>query len=600
MNCLTLKSHITQAFPSTLRKSLTAVLYIVLWLVLGLCSLHALALDTITATVDKNPAMADESITLTVVANDSMQRNDFDPSILENDFKVIRTSVSSQTQIINLTRSVTTTWTTILFPRRTGRLRIPAITINSISSDPIDVLVVPVSQQSQQETRDIFITAEVTPQDAYVQQQLTYTVKLHLAVELERGSLQVPTISGAVMEQLGEDSEATTIQNGKRYRVVTRQYSVIPQTSGELTLPSPIFEGNIRTRNRGSFGGLFNPSKPVNQIGPEVTISVLPIPEGFTGSWLPSEFVQINEEWSSALDQLTVGEPITRTITLSVLGVDEAVLPGFPDRLPPSIKAYPDQPQITSVNKDGTLIAQRVENIALVPSRAGTFVLPEISIPWFNTLTQQTEFAKLPAQSITVQPNTASSAPAQTPLPSQPSTAEPANVTEPTLKQSAEQTLSQVPENGSQQVWIWQILTAVLALAWAVHVWYLRKYSVTSASEQQSQAAHNAQKDNEKTVFKHLLDALKQQDSAQLDNLLKDWLNCWYPAQPRLAQYTQIICDQSFSEWVASYYESRYGSAESDQQAQVLRQQLTQWVVEHRKALQQKTAHHLQPLYPDT
>jgi len=573
----------------------------VLLMCIGLCSSNAFALDKITATVDKNPAMADESITLTVVANDSMQRNDFDPSILENDFKVIRTSVSSQTQIINLTRSVTTTWTTILFPRRTGRLRIPPITINSISSDPIDILVVPVSQQSQQETRDIFISAEITPQNAYVQQQLTYTVKLYLAVELERGSLQVPSITGAVMEQLGEDTEATTIQNGKRYRLVTRQYSVIPQTSGELTLPSPIFEGNIRTRNRGSFGGLFNPSKPVNQIGPEVTVSVLPIPDTFKGSWLPSEFVQINEQWSSDINQLTVGEPITRTITLSVLGVDESVLPDFPDRLPPSIKAYPDQPQITSVNKDGTLIAQRVENIALVPSRAGNFVLPEISIPWFNTLTKQTEFAKLPAQSITVQPNAANPV-APAPVSTQREVAEDTiNPVAPISALAEQQALSQTPLSWYQHLLLWQILSGILAITWAGHVRYLRRSSVSSTVQSNAHRVNEKRLNDEKALFKELLDALKKQDSAQLDNVIKDWLNCWYPAQPKLMQYTQIITDKVFRELVASYYESRYGGTDNDKKTtQAWRQQLTQWIVQHRKELQQKTPSNLQPMYPDT
>ena len=597
MNFLTVRLNTKQVARSTMRKLINGLLLTCL----GLCSLNTFALDKITATVDKNPAMADESITLTVVANDSMQRNDFDPSILESDFKVIRTSVSSQTQIINLTRSVTTTWTTILFPRRTGRLRIPPITINSISSDPIDVLVVPVSQQSQQETRDIFISAEITPQDAYVQQQLTYTVKLYLAVELERGSLQVPSITGAVMEQLGEDTEATTIQNGKRYRVVTRQYSVIPQTSGELTLPSPIFEGNIRTRNRGSFGGLFNPSKPVNQIGPEVTVSVLPIPDTFKDSWLPSEFVQINEEWSSDINQLTVGEPITRTITLSVLGVDESVLPDFPDRLPPSIKAYPDQPQITSVNKDGTLIAQRVENIALVPSRAGNFVLPEISIPWFNTLTKQTEFAKLPAQSITVQPNATSSV---TPAPvstTQEDAKDSPNLAESRPSMAAKQAVSQAPLYWYQHVLFWQFLSGILLITWAAHVWYLRRFSVNATVQSDVHSGRKNLLNHEKALFKDLLDALKKQDSGQLDNLIKDWLNCWYPAQPKLMQYTQIITDKVFREWVASYYESRYGGTESHKQkAQALRQQLTQWVVQHRKELQQKKSSHLQPMYPET
>ena len=291
-----------------------------------LVSFNAWSFDKLTAKVDKNPAMLDESITLTVEANASLPREAFDTSVLEKDFKVVRTSVSNQMRKINLQESVSTTWTTILFPRTTGRLTIPSIKIYSIQSEPIDVLVVPVSQASSQ-TRNIFMTTSVLPETGYVQQQLTYQVRLYLAVELERGSLQVPTVDNVIMQQMGEDIESTAIQNGKRYRVIERNFSIIAQESGSLTLPSPIFEGSIRTRNRGSFGGLFNPSKPVNQIGPEVNIDILPIPSGYTDNWLPSEFVQINETWSDDISNFTVGEPITRTITLSAIGVDDSVLP---------------------------------------------------------------------------------------------------------------------------------------------------------------------------------------------------------------------------------------------------------------------------------
>ena len=209
-----------------------------------LVSFNAWSFDKLSAKVDKNPAMLDESITLTVEANASLPRDAFDTSVLEKDFKVVRTSVSNQMRKINLRESVSTTWTTILFPRTTGRLTIPAIKIYSIQSDPIDVLVVPVSQARSQ-TRDIFMTASVIPETGYVQQQLTYQVRLYLAVELERGSLQVPDVENVMMEQMGEDIESTAIQNGKRYRVIERNFSIIPQESGPLTLPSPIFEGSI-------------------------------------------------------------------------------------------------------------------------------------------------------------------------------------------------------------------------------------------------------------------------------------------------------------------------------------------------------------------
>ena len=506
-----------------------------------IASSNALAFDKLTATVDKNPAMLDESITLTLEANAALPRDAFDTSVLEQDFKVVRTSVSNQMRKINLRESVSTTWTTILFPRTTGRLRIPAIKIHSIQSAPIDILVVPVSQASAQ-TRDIFMSAEVLPEQGYVQQQLTYQVKLFLAVELERGSLQVPNVDNVIMQQMGEDLETTAIQNGKRYRVIERNFSIIPQQSGVLRLPSPIFEGSIRTRNRGSFGGLFNPSKAVNQIGPEVTIDIKPIPQGYNEAWLPSEFVQINESWSTDLSNFTVGEPITRTITLSAIGVDGSVLPPIDDRLPPSIKAYPDQPQLNTVNKDNTLIAQKVTNMALVPSREGNFVLPEIKVPWFNTLTQTTEYAIIPAQAILVQPailNPSSAInPVQNNLGDNKSLPVPVQVTD------------WAERPWYQQALPWQISTLLVLVLWGCSIWFAPK--TIPLGKPQASNTHKA------ISFNTLLQTVDKRSFKYIEQDCKQWLSQNYPHQATLYGYTQALKNIGFSDAITAMYAYMY------------------------------------------
>jgi hypothetical protein len=536
------------------------------------------AFDKLTATVDKNPAMLDESITLTLEANAALPRDAFDTSVLEKDFKVVRTSVSNQMRKINLRESVSTTWTTILFPRTTGRLRVPAINIHSIQSAPIDILVVPVSQASAQ-TRDIFMSAEVLPEQGYVQQQLTYQVKLFLAVELERGSLQVPSVDNVMMEQMGEDLETTAIQNGKRYRVIERNFSIIPQESGALRIPSPIFEGSIRTRNRGSFGGLFNPSKAVNQIGPEVTIDIKPIPQDYNEAWLPSEFVQINEAWSADLSNFTVGEPITRTITLSAIGVDDSVLPAIDDRLPPSIKAYPDQPQLNTVNKDNTLIAQKVTNMALVPSREGNFVLPEIKVPWFNTLTQTTEYAIIPAQAILVQPAVLTSSSA-------------INSAQNNLSNNATLPVPVQVSDWAERPWYqqalpWQISTLLVLVLWGCSIWFAPK-AIPLAKSKTSNAA--------KTIsFNSLLQTVEKRSFKYIEQDCKQWLSQHHPQQATLYGYTQALQHVDFSDTVTAMYAYMYDNQGDELQVRAqLKLALTQLQANNKGAKPALTS-----LYPD-
>ena len=80
--------------------------------------------NSLEATIDRNPVMLDEAIRLTVTADGSADRDAFDSSPLLKDFVVGRTSVSSQTSIVNFDTKRTTVWTTTLFPRKEGTFTI--------------------------------------------------------------------------------------------------------------------------------------------------------------------------------------------------------------------------------------------------------------------------------------------------------------------------------------------------------------------------------------------------------------------------------------------------------------------------------------------
>ena len=363
-------------------------------------------ISSVEATVDKNPVMVDEAVRLTVVAEGDADRDAFDSSPLLKNFVVGRTSVSTQTSIINFDARQTTTWTTTLFPRETGTFTIPALTIEDKQTSPIQVKVIPVLQGSNQQARDYYVTTEVDIADVYLNQQIHYVVKLHLATSIERGSLQAPEMKNAQIKQIGDDKQYSDIVNGKRYQVIERQFAIVPQQSGEFTIRGPVFSGEVIAANTNQRFGFFNRTREVSRVGPDITVNVKPVPDNIDYHWLPSEFVQINEEWSEE-QSFTVGEPVTRTVTLSAMGVVEEQLPEFPQNYPPNFKRYPDQVNTTTVEKDNMLIAQRVESMALIPTKAGKYVLPDITIPWFNVLTGDTEYAKIPARTITVAPSSA-------------------------------------------------------------------------------------------------------------------------------------------------------------------------------------------------
>ena len=518
--------------------------------------------NSLEATIDRNPVMLDEAIRLTVTADGSADRDAFDSSPLLKDFVVGRTSVSSQTSIVNFDTKRTTVWTTTLFPRKEGTFTIPSLTIEGKSTQPIQVKVIPVQEQSNV-ARDYFVTTDIDVKEAYLNQQLLYTVKLFLSSNIERGSLQAPEMQNAEITQLGEDKQYTDIVNGRRYQIIERQFAVVPQASGEFTLRGPIFTGEVMAANTNQRFGFFNRTQQINRVGPDITVNIKPIPQGIDYPWLPSEMVRVDEEWPQG-DSFVAGEPVTRIVTLTALGVVEEQLPDIPEFYPPNFKLYPDQSNTTTVEKDQSLISQRQTSLAIIPTQPGNFVLPEITIPWFNTLTQQTEYATIPARSITVAPasgannaNTPNSL--DTPSMSSASNEDiqndiPSTATQPNASASNEDkpldsASGEVNTDENTQL-NWMVTGALLVLfvialtGWLVTYRKLKQAQfmgpgITNKTGS-AQRPHSYAQWDEKAQFQNLMSVIKAKDTRLLTSALKQWINALTSGKAQLSQFEGI------------------------------------------------------------
>lgn len=546
--------------------------------------------NSLEATIDRNPVMLDEAIRLTVTADGSADRDAFDSSPLLKDFVVGRTSVSSQTSIVNFDTKRTTVWTTTLFPRKEGTFTIPSLTIEGKSTQPIQVKVIPVQEQSNV-ARDYFVTTDIDVKEAYLNQQLLYTVKLFLSSNIERGSLQAPEMQNAEITQLGEDKQFTDIVNGRRYQIIERQFAVVPQASGEFTLRGPIFTGEVMAANTNQRFGFFNRTQQINRVGPDITVNIKPIPQGIDYPWLPSEMVRVDEEWPQG-DSFVTGEPVTRIVTLTALGVVEEQLPDIPEFYPPNFKLYPDQSNTTTVEKDQSLISQRQTSLAIIPTQPGNFVLPEITIPWFNTLTQQTEYATIPARSITVAPasgannaNTPNSL--DTPSMSSASNEDiqndiPSTATQPNASASNEdKSLDRASgeDNTDENTQLDRMVTGALLMlfiialtGWLVTYRKLKQAQFmgpgTTNKTGSAQRPHSYAQWDEKAQFQNLMSVIKAKDTRLLTSALKQWINALTSGKAQLSQFEGI--NASVNELYALRFSANKANA-STQSKQVMK-----------------------------
>lgn len=375
------------------------------WLCLLLIAVSPVwALTELKVSLDKNPLLLGETAVLELVADDQVSTQP-DFSVLDKDFIVQGPSLGQQMQIVNGKASRTTSWRLLLKAKQTGTFVIPAFEIDNVSSSSIEVEVVQGSTPTQA-TQDsqLFLQSSIDSTQLYVQQLAYLEVKIFFQGDLQRGSLSEPKVEGLSIEQLGKDKEGTELVNGERYRTFTRRYRLIPERSGTFVLPGSTLSGEMLDRNSGRYD-YFAQTKAVSAKANDITLEITAKPDNFPGDWLIADLVSLNEEWSPATDQLTQGEPVTRTITLTALDVAEHQLPDLTLNAPDGVKLYKEQPHAKQAERNGTLVSQKVFSMAVVANKAGELVLPEVKLPWWNKKTNSVHYATLPEKRLTVQLN---------------------------------------------------------------------------------------------------------------------------------------------------------------------------------------------------
>jgi hypothetical protein len=430
-----------------------------------LFSLSVPAATQISAAVDKNPALLNESITLDVTLDTKADAAAIDFSELKSNFTVMMPSVSQSTRIINGKASQSTQWKVVLLAKKAGNFTIPAFTYQGLTTEPIALTILAAEAAATTATNnpELFLQSSIEQDQLYVQQLSYYKVQIFFNGELQRGALSEPSLDNAIIQQVGQDVEGSELVNGIRYRTISRRYAITPQQSGRFTISPPTFNGEMLDRDSRQYG-YYSRSKKVVQQAQPIDITVQPIPSPFptdTSDWLIAGLVTLSEEWSPNVTQLTVGEPITRTITLSAVDVAENQLPELMLNFPNSLRLYQEQPQAKSAERNGHIIAQKIFTTAVIATTTGEVTLPEVSLPWWNSKTNQLSTAVLAAKTFQVNPAANSSTPGSLPAVNSAATLN-------TTSDVNDRSLTAASLNQSVNNWAWTYSTTTLMVLWLI------------------------------------------------------------------------------------------------------------------------------------
>ena len=360
--------------------------------VLALLLLASNGHAALTASIDRSSVYDNESVQLTLRVDAQVGNVQLDVSALNSDFEIISNNRQQQYTVSNGRAKSSTEWNLVLIPRRTGNLVIPSLKLRGEVSNALELKVQPSASRSSTSAnvRPIFAEAVVDKDTVYVQQQILLTLRLYTSVSLTDYNLTPLTVDGAIVRQVAENQYQKRV-DGRDYLVIEVRFAVFPQTSGELTIPAQRFGAFEAPRQR-QFGGFSQRGNQVLRNTDSKRIEALQRPAQIAGDqWMPSAQVELTETWSSDLGELRVGEPVTRSITITAEGLTGAQIHPLNFAAADDHRVYPDKAQLETRNTDDGALGVRIESMALVPNREGQIQLPALEVAWWNTRTGQPE-----------------------------------------------------------------------------------------------------------------------------------------------------------------------------------------------------------------
>ena len=473
----------------------------------------------VSATVDRTQISEDETVRLTVVTEDRGFKGQPDTNQLMRDFDILNQKSSSQTQIINGKISSSRSWNFLLSPKRNGRLLIPSFTLGSEKTQAIPIFVSKAAAPTYSGKEELFVESAISKREVYVQEELVYVFRLYTAVGLGSASLEPLVVENALVEE-PKDSQYNKQVNGRFYQVIEKRYIIHPQESGEIVIPPLTLSARVQDGRR----SLFDDGRLVRKRSDEHTIAVKPPNPAFAGSvWLPAKNLQLTDTFSDDPDKVSVGNSLTRSITITAEGLLAAQLPPIDMPTVAGLKIYSDKASIENREVGSELVGQRVESMAIIPTRAGTYTLPAVTIGWWNTETDEMEWSTIPEREI----KAIADANAVTPPAEQPLSSElPTEQLIPEITTTEAQPTTELNALPSKSLLLWQIATAAFALLWllTLFAWVKAKSKEPSSKPAQKSPAATS----ETKAYAELKAAINKKDAGQTRNSLISWAGIFW------------------------------------------------------------------------
>ncbi len=222
-----------------------------------------------------------------------------------------------------------------------------------------------------------------------------YQLRIRLLPGVQIDKIAPPMLADVSLIPWGDDQQRSERVAGQNVPVIERLYLIRPQHTGKQTLWGAQVEGSYLAAHQ---------RRPFRQTTADSTLEIAARPTD--APVLQSEQIRLSARWMPPPQRETaqnhppttdnaprVGAPLHFQITMQGAANLATDLPDITPVDSPAWKIYLDQTESQEQRQGDTLLATRVLHYIALPQQAGQHPLPPLTIPWWNTLTQQRDDA---------------------------------------------------------------------------------------------------------------------------------------------------------------------------------------------------------------
>lgn len=496
-------------------------LWIYSFLVLGLLLTQAVEAK-VQYFLDRGEIRENETFRLKIIVqNSSTLANTLSLDFLPEDLERLSLQQFNNSTMVNGQFHSQMGWEVKLLAKQAGTYTVPAQKFGNEKADSFTIRILPAIDELKDDDSPakVKLRAALNLEQVYVQQQLILTVRIYRSVVTRHETLTLPKATGAVLEQLGDDRTFEMVQGNTSYRVVERQFAIFPQQSGQLLIEPMTYSATILDDSQSSNPWGLSRTKPISLSTPQYKVNVKPKPLEAEEPWLPATNLRLEAHWLPTNQTFELGTPATLEFKIKGTGLLQTQLPNVAFPEVDGVKIYRDNPEYQQLFNRLGVTSHHIEKLAIVPSQIGKVTIPELHIPWWNTVTDQQDYAILPAMTLDVQaqPSSNTSAPTE-PVISKNLADESATVD--SEKQSSSKTVSE--QDGLN---LWQITSIVLALLWLVTLilWRFTKPKQLISAANGSSATQHQTEQFFKANLKEIEQACRNNQPKVTQQLLLQW-----------------------------------------------------------------------------